>query len=182
MGSLKCPACGHVIELTKDTPGFDEWYAAYPRKEAKGDARKAYATACAKVGPEILLIGVKAYAASRKGHDKTYTKLPATWLRAECWTDEQLTTAPSVNVINSNSKQPSQEELHPSWNSYAERVSALISGPRFDVWFGKSRLIVERNIIQIVVDTPFKQEWIQKNYSRELFKVLGHFEVIVRKS
>jgi hypothetical protein len=42
---------------------------------------------------EILLEGMKNYAASRNGEDPKYTKHPATWLNGECWTDDDVVPA-----------------------------------------------------------------------------------------
>jgi hypothetical protein len=72
-----------------DPPGFLEFYTAYPRKEAKGQARSAYVKALTKTNPQALLEGATRYAqdASRS---KQFTKLPATWLNGECWDDDPL--------------------------------------------------------------------------------------------
>jgi hypothetical protein len=72
--------------------GFADWYAAYPRKEARGAATKAYAAARRKVGADVLLAGALVYADRRSGEDRKFTKLPATWLNAECWADEAQAT------------------------------------------------------------------------------------------
>jgi Helix-turn-helix domain len=71
---------------------FEEWWKIYPRKVAKGAARKAYASALKKATPEQINTGALRYAAERTGQDDKYTKHPATWLNAECWADEHGTT------------------------------------------------------------------------------------------
>lgn len=68
--------------------GFDAFYAAYPRREARRDAEKAYEAALNRSTPELILAGAKRYASGMKETERRYIKLPATWLRADCWKDE----------------------------------------------------------------------------------------------
>ena len=64
------------------------WYDAYPKHEAKGEARKAYAKARGKTDADSLLAGAKRLADDPQ-RDPKYTKQPATWLNQECWDDER---------------------------------------------------------------------------------------------
>lgn len=69
---------------------FAEFWRQYPRKVAKGQARKAYATARRKgVAAVTILNGVMRYAAD-PGREAEFTKHAATWLNAEGWDDEPL--------------------------------------------------------------------------------------------
>lgn len=68
--------------------GFDAFYAAYPRRESRGDAEKAYVAALNRSTPEIILAGAKRYAIAMKQSEVRFIKHPATWLRADCWKDE----------------------------------------------------------------------------------------------
>lgn len=75
---------------------FDVFWQAYPKKEAKKDA----ATAFAKLNPnpELLVVILAAIATKSASADWTkengkYVPLPASWLRAERWTDEGVTLA-----------------------------------------------------------------------------------------
>jgi DNA-binding transcriptional ArsR family regulator len=69
---------------------FDQFWAAYPRKTAKGAARKAWPTAVERAGgPEVIVAGAARYAAD-PNRDDAYTAHPATWLRADRWEDEPL--------------------------------------------------------------------------------------------
>jgi len=81
---------------TRDASGFDQFWQAYPKKEAKKDA----ATAFAKLNPnpELLVVILAAIATKAASADWTkdngkYVPLPASWLRAERWTDEGVTLA-----------------------------------------------------------------------------------------
>lgn len=67
---------------------FDDFWDAYPRKEAKGAARKAWDKATKTTDPETILAGVKAFAAKVAGSERKFIAHPATWLNAERWDDE----------------------------------------------------------------------------------------------
>lgn len=79
----------HPIETPIETPNtFDLFWNNYPRKTAKGAARKAWE----KIKPEEQEQVAKAAAlfAADPNRDETYTPHPATWLNAERWLDEPL--------------------------------------------------------------------------------------------
>lgn len=65
-----------------DPPGFAEWWAEYPRKDAKGDARKAYAKALKRASPAALLTGLRLYPFQR---DPKFIPMPATWINQGRW-------------------------------------------------------------------------------------------------
>ena len=81
--------------------GFDEFWAAYPNKQSKGDAKKAWAQVRAtELGllPKILA----ALAWQRRSHAWTkdggeFIPYPATWLRAEGWENEPPKPLPKVS-------------------------------------------------------------------------------------
>ena len=80
---------------------FDTFWALYPKKVAKADARKAWAQT-KDIRPELtnLLNAVKAACKTEawmKDGGK-YIPHPATWLRGERWEDELEVKLP--NVIN----------------------------------------------------------------------------------
>lgn len=70
---------------------FDRFWEIYPRREAKGAAKSAWARAVKKAGVEEILAAAKVYRddGARQRAEARFTKLPATWLNAECWTDER---------------------------------------------------------------------------------------------
>jgi hypothetical protein len=90
---------GGVARITPTSPsmaevnaGFDEWWAHYPRKEAKFAAKKAYAAIvtgthrnpeCRATIPQ-LLTALKAY---KFPSDPQFIKHPATWLNDGSWAD-----------------------------------------------------------------------------------------------
>ena len=69
--------------------GFDDFWAACPRKIGKVAAQKAYVKAMRWADQKTLLNGIVAYAESRRGQDPQYTAHPATWLNAGRWEDEK---------------------------------------------------------------------------------------------
>ena len=86
---------------------FDQWWQQYPRRVAKGAARKAFKRVLAQklASPDQLLAGVMRYAAERDGEDPQYTAHGASWLNDERWLDEPkprhrkpLSTADSMIV------------------------------------------------------------------------------------
>ena len=85
-------------------PGFVDFWAAYPRKKAKGDALKAWK----QLSPDkcLQLKILDAIAAQKKGRDwikdnGEFIPYPATWLRAQQWEDE--VTPPEDNEEISDS-------------------------------------------------------------------------------
>ncbi len=84
---------GRNREGTGNTPivpasGFEEFYAAFPRKKNPDAARKAYAKALKRTDHATIMAGVRAFAAERAGKDKQFTAYPATWLNAGGWANE----------------------------------------------------------------------------------------------
>lgn len=80
-------------ELEKDISSdfdsdFEAWYAAYPRHEAKGQARKAYRTARKKADGGTLLAGAHNASARYVNSEKRFIPSPATWLNGERWLDD----------------------------------------------------------------------------------------------
>jgi hypothetical protein len=83
--------------LESEDDGFDRWWAAYPKKVGKLEAKRAYAKAVKDVAdPDRLESGAKRYTQERTGQDPKYTKNPATWLRAGCWEDEAPGDGPPI--------------------------------------------------------------------------------------
>lgn len=76
--------------------GFDEFWAAAPRKEGKTPAHAAYAKAIKKPGitPALLLERVAAYGKrmAKEGRAKDKIKMMQGWLNEERWNDETAAT------------------------------------------------------------------------------------------
>lgn len=82
------------------TAEFSQWYAKYPRKEAKTAALKAFTKVRKTISLEDLLTGLNRYSASVIGKERQHIALPATWLNAGRWEDDygpiQTTEGPQV--------------------------------------------------------------------------------------
>lgn len=69
--------------------GFDAFWRAYPRKESKGAARRAWDKAVRRARAEDVIAGAQRYAAD-PNREPQYTAHAATWLNADRWTDDPL--------------------------------------------------------------------------------------------
>ena len=75
----------HRHLVSREPMGFDQFWAAYPRKVGKGAARAAYLKAMRKTDLGTML---DALAKARWPADPKFIPHPATWLHAERWDDE----------------------------------------------------------------------------------------------
>lgn len=86
---------------------FLDWWAAYPRKDDKANARKVYLKIVTgkhkdhKATPDELLAGARAYAASckAKGTELQFVKGPAAWLNAARWRDVSVAPGAWSGVV-----------------------------------------------------------------------------------
>jgi len=87
----------------------EQFWPAYPRKDDKGRARKAFlAVVKAKKATAAELVnGAMRYAVERQDEDPKYTKQPATWLNAEAWLNERPQTAPRALISPAASRSES---------------------------------------------------------------------------
>lgn len=70
-------------------PLFEEFWAAYPRKAAKGAARRAWSKAILRTEPSQIIAGAQVYSVD-PNREPQYTAHPATWLNGERWLDGPL--------------------------------------------------------------------------------------------
>jgi hypothetical protein len=91
---------------------FCEWWAAYPRRDGKADAEKAYAKARKRADHATLMAGAKRVAANPP-ENKKFIPMPATWLNGSRWLDEG--TAPQSALGESGNAKPA---------TYAEQVAS----------------------------------------------------------
>jgi hypothetical protein len=78
-----------VRKPVDDDPGFAAFWDAYPRKSAKGSARRAWSKAITRVSVDTIIAGAARYASDPNRED-AFTAHPATWLNAERWDDPML--------------------------------------------------------------------------------------------
>jgi hypothetical protein len=72
---------------------FDDFWAAYPRKESKGHARTAFTKAAKKAEPSVIIDAAMAFGLRVAGSDPKFIAHPTTWLNGERWDDEALEAA-----------------------------------------------------------------------------------------
>lgn len=92
------PSAPPATPGTDTAAAFDAFWQAYPRRVAKADARKAYASALkAGADPQHITDAAGRHAAhwSAEGRAPTYVPYPATWLRRESYNDELHTPQPA---------------------------------------------------------------------------------------
>ena len=83
-------------EEIKEAEGrFKEFWAHYPKKTGKKQARREFHVALQKVTLDVLVDAAKAYAKSVEGRNQRFTKGAAGWLSEERWSDDVET--PSVH-------------------------------------------------------------------------------------
>lgn len=78
---------------TPQSPLFDEFWKAYPRREGKGKAREAFSRVVANgTQPEILVSAAARYASHhfRMKTEPKYIAHPTTWLNQERWEDDYI--------------------------------------------------------------------------------------------
>ena len=75
---------------TANSESFNEWWNHWPKKTAKGDAKKAFTKAIKQAGLPALIEGANNYTSwiKRNQIEDRYIVGPGKWLRDERWTDE----------------------------------------------------------------------------------------------
>jgi hypothetical protein len=74
-----------------DDPTFEQFWEAYPKKVAKGGARKAYQAAIEKASAEDIIAGARRYVGSDTVL-RGFVCNPSTWLNGERWLDQPADT------------------------------------------------------------------------------------------
>jgi uncharacterized protein YdaU (DUF1376 family) len=86
----KEPQKARVAERQEDD-GFEDFWKAYPRKEAKAAARKNWAKAIKKAPASVIIAAAERYA-QRPVESVKFLKFPQGWLTDERWRDEEQET------------------------------------------------------------------------------------------
>jgi len=100
--------------------GFERFWAVYPRKVAKGAARKAWDRAAKLATEADIIAGAERYAAERAGQDHKFTAHAASWLNAERWADEA--TQPATGRNNDGSGMAIARRAADIWLAQQGRV------------------------------------------------------------
>jgi hypothetical protein len=88
--SCASAAPSHQTKREKYPPDFEAFWQAFPaeRRRGKPDALKAWKRATDLTEPQTLIDAAKRYAVSPKAK-AGFARMPATWLRAEAWTEDE---------------------------------------------------------------------------------------------
>jgi len=82
----------------QDSDDFEMFWMAYPRRVAKGNARKAFRIAVKNAVPSVIIAGAERFARERRGQDPKFTPHPASWLNAGRWADDPQALPPTVGT------------------------------------------------------------------------------------
>lgn len=91
--------------------GFEEFWAAYPRKDAKPIALKAFSKVKAPVAQLLAAIAKQKQSEGWLKENGQFIPMPASWLNAERWNDESMTAPKSGTVTTVPSRQERDPEL-----------------------------------------------------------------------
>lgn len=93
-----------------DDPDFAAFWDAYPRKDDKGHARKAWTTALKRATAQQVITGAQRFAATcdRTNTERRFIPLPTTWLNGERWSDQPPAT------VNGHRHQPYRDPEDPA--------------------------------------------------------------------
>lgn len=111
-----------------DAAGFEAFWQHFPRRVAKGAARRAWSKATRKADPATIIRGAMAYAAQRDGQDPTFTAHPATWLNGERWGDDP---APPRNVVRFEAGNGGRRRSPSGMDAAAALIAAHRAGDPF---------------------------------------------------
>ncbi len=80
------PPAGDLNTIDGIDP-FDEFWAAWPRKVAKPNGRRAWAKAIKRATPEVIIAAATAYRDNPHRPPAEFIPHPATWLNRDGWDD-----------------------------------------------------------------------------------------------
>ncbi|MCD1645189.1 hypothetical protein [Aurantimonas coralicida] len=91
---------------------FDTFWAAYPRKQAKRTAQKAWDREMkAGTDPQVILDGLRRQLPGFARKEKQFIPHPATWLNSGRWEDEDMPDAPSQQRAFASNLADAQADL-----------------------------------------------------------------------
>ena len=75
------------IEEAESAAAFSDFWAVWPRKDAKKTAESAWARAVKRATPAVIVAAAAAYAQSPFRPEKQFVPYAATWLNGDRWSD-----------------------------------------------------------------------------------------------
>lgn len=119
-------------------PGFDEFWAVYPRPVGKPYAQKAFMRAVRTgASPAEIIAGAARFAAERAAQEphlaqrERFTPYPATWLNREGWAD-QPAVAPSTHRAFDRRHDAENFTLRVAAAEHAKGARGLLADPAYD--------------------------------------------------
>lgn len=83
---------------------FDDFYAAYPRRQDRRSAERAWKAALKRgANPDAVVLAAAAYARMQIGQERRFIKLPATWLNAGAYDNEPEPSVGALRLVSGNS-------------------------------------------------------------------------------
>ncbi len=159
-----CPHCKREIN-TSNLDGFDQWWTVYPRKEAKGEAKRA----------ELLRLTVL-YADHMKKRDKDFIPMPTTFLNQERWTDDGLTKG-DVRP-DSGTGLLAVSALPDCWAGHGEKLRAEVGAKIFDVWL-RDAVFSPGLPPTLTVSTTARRDYISRKLGAALRRQYGELLITV---
>jgi hypothetical protein len=72
-----------------ENDGFEQFWANYPKREGRTLAKQAYSRVVADgIAPDTLIAKARQYAEAKAAVDAKWLKMPANWLKEECWLED----------------------------------------------------------------------------------------------
>lgn len=116
-----------LAELLPPPPTFADFWIVWPRSEGKADAIKAWAKACRRADPAVIVAAATAYAASPYRPDRQFVPHGSTWLNGSRWEDpapqppEQRAAPPArhpavqagLDLVHHFAAQEAHDDTHP---------------------------------------------------------------------
>lgn len=107
-----------------DAVSFDLWWAQYPHRVAKGQARRAWGRAIKQASFAELLAGVERYKADKPA-DIPWCN-PATWLNGERWLDQPATNRRSDPDLELKARARTIARGLPCPNATRQQVAEMV--------------------------------------------------------
>lgn len=112
----------------QEPEGFAAFYEAYPRKDARRDAAKAFPTAVKEAGGlDALMAGLRAF---RFSPERQYQPLPASWLRGKRWEDAQDAVTSTAAMTGKPEARDVDARYFSTRAADVETIKALPQPPR----------------------------------------------------
>ena len=69
--------------------GFEQFWSSYPKREGRALAKRAYSSLVDDgIAPDTLIAKAQQYAEAKADVDAKWLKMPANWLKEECWLED----------------------------------------------------------------------------------------------